>query len=351
MVFFVFFVFPNRYSPATARLFSMEHEPASIGTQGVQNTLGVPLPLLLARFAARAFCALTGPGEHMQRHDCQAITLFDADGRRWRIVGELPLFDMELLLGKRLELAQPYSIELIGRAISLYEWGALIQANQPNTDGLIEFQHGLWAFSDWLDHLEQQGTQRGKVLGSTGLPALVWHEHYLRWAHDEEYRHTRHLLEQGHPLENLMEWHPRMLDNPRVAKLVKSFEQNGLISKRGKGRPGHMTAAVRELAALAFDIHRHDVPGVADSFLAACWHACNLRPEWVPSQWTVQAGTRADSGTQQGPGLSLYRAATTKHIAARSPDKHRPLADILYRPVPARWEGCRPPGWRSRNKK
>lgn len=283
----------------------------------------------------------------MQRHDCELIFSFDAGASLWRIVGECPLFEMEMLSGRRLELGGRYELELRGYGLQLYEWGVLIWAYMPGTQDLAEFSSRLWAFPDWLQQLEQAGVgvKRSDVVGASGLQALEWHERYLGWAANEEYRHLEHLLGQGKTLDEIEAWHPRFSDNAKAVALIADLEQKGQLPKRRKGRPtGSMGSAIRELYALALDVYRHDVPGIADSWLAACWEACRLRPEWVPREWAIKSGID-DAGNALGPGMSLYRA-TNKASIRRSP-----LSGSVHWPAPKHWTEIRQAGWRGRKGK
>lgn len=279
-------------------------------------------------------------GGQMQRHDCRITFLFYVNGRPWRVAGECSLYDMELLQGRRLELGVKYEVVLPGHALVLREQGLLVLSSKPGSAELSEFTHGLWAFPSWLKHLESIGTNRSDVVGSSDLQALEWYERYLQWAHDEEYRHLEHLTAQGKSLDELELWWPELRDNPLAAALVDDLERNSGLAKRGRGRPaGSMGAAIRELYALAVDIYRHDVPGMSDSWLAACWEACRLRPEWVPRQWAIKGGID-EAGNALGPGMSLYRATNKASIRCS------PLSDPVHWPAPEYWPEYRPPGWR-----
>lgn len=282
----------------------------------------------------------------MQRHDCKVTFMFFMNSRAWQVTGECALHEMELLQGKRLELGVKYELVLPGHALMLREQGLLILSSRPGSVELSEFVFDLWAYPVWLKQIENMGTNRSDVVGSSDLQALEWHECYLQWARNEELRHLEHLIGLGHSLDELELWWPKLRDNPLAAALIADLEQNGGLTKRGRGRPaGSMGAPIRELYALAVDVYRHDVPGIADSWLAACWEACRLRPEWVPKEWAVKGGEKDEAGNALGPGMSLYRA-TNKTSIRRSP-----ISDPVHWPVPEHWREYKSPGWRGRKGK
>lgn len=271
--------------------------------------------------------------------------MFYANGRPWRVAGECSLFDMELLQGRRLELGVKYEIVLPGHALVLREQGILVFSSEPGSTELSEFMNGFWAFPDWLKYLESGGTNRNDVVGSSGLQALEWYELYLQWARDEECRHLERLIGQGTSLNELALWWPDWSENPLAAALVDDLAQRGEMPKRRKGRPaGSIAPAIRELYSLAVDIYRHDVPGIADSWLAACWEACRLRPEWVPNEWKVKNGTD-EARNRLGPGMSLFRATNKPGVLQSS------LTDPVHQSIPEHWPGYAASGWRCRKGK
>ncbi len=275
--------------------------------------------------------------------ECRLIVRFDTGGRAWRIEGACSLFDMELLQGRRLPLGEAISLEVEGYTLYLHEWGLLLQFYAPGTRDVSEVQHSLWAFPGWLDHMAQQGTPRGRIIGGTGLPALEWHAQYLEWARAAEVQHARWLLERRRRTpDELYVWCPRLRDDPEWLAYLASVDRPAIHSTKGRGggRPRKpVEPYLRELYLLALDIHRSKVEGVPDDWLSACRYACELRPEWVPSAWMAEEGVRRD-GQRKGAGQRL-------RDRSRHPDMScSPLGDWLHLPVPAHWHERRLPGLR-----
>lgn len=226
----------------------------------------------------------------------RAFITFNVEGRIFRIPSYWPLFDLELMVGRRLPLDSPGEFEFEGVAISVVEAGFLLRARHPPTGAVIEAIHSLWPFPDWLAHMEREGTPCALILQATGLHALEWRERYLEWARIEELRHAEYLVtQQGKTFEEVFAWAPDMADREEVQQLRGRLANAGIAAKRkqgGRGKSRDLWPHKRELGLLALDILRNH-PGCKD-LMAACRLACQLRPEWLPTKrWTGENGPAA----------------------------------------------------------
>lgn len=287
-------------------------------------------------------------GRGVSVDECRLIVRFVTGGRVWCIDGVCSLLDMELLQGRRLPLGEAISLEVEGYTLYLHEWGLLLQFYLPGTRDLSESQYSLWAFPEWLNHMEQQGTPRAKIVGDAGLQALEWHAQYIEWAKRQELQHARWELEHNRLTpDELYVWCPRLRHDPEWLAYLESLDRPAIHSTKGRGggRPRKpVELHVRELYLLALDLYRIKVEGLSDDWLSACWHACRLRPDWVPNAWRADEGKFRD-GQRKGPGQRLYDLARKPHIAGSI------LEDRLHIPAPEGWAEQRQPGWRGRKGK
>lgn len=257
----------------------------------------------------------------------RAIVTFDAGGQIFTIPSHWPLFDLELMVGRRLPLDSPGEFKFEGVAIFVVETGFVLHVRHPPTGGVVVLDDYLRAFPGWLDRMEREGTPRALILQAAGLQALEWRERYLEWGRLEELRHAEHLItHQGKTFEEVFAWAPHTADRPEMERLRGRLANAGIGAKRkqgGRGKSRDLWPHKRELGILALDILR-DHPDGKD-LMAACRLACQLRPEWLPKRWTVGSG----------PAAYLWDAI-------RKDSKVSVFADRLARSASAHGADCKP---------
>lgn len=214
-----------------------------------------------------------------------ATITFEVGERRFHMSGYWSLFDLELMVGRRLSIDSPESFEFEGIAISTLPDGFLLYVRSPATGEVSESTEYLWAFPDWLDHMEACGHSRLDILQATGLQALELREQYRAWARAEELQHAKYLIESGMTFEEIVAHAPPLAEREEFLLLWGHMKAAGTAPKRKRGRKGKardLWPRQRELGRLAIDLFLN-LPGY-NNLTEACRDACKLRPDWLPAK-------------------------------------------------------------------